>query len=372
MRIAFLACFICFFSIDLSGQTPQRAKRKISYRSLGKDSINLHLDKDYFLIEDTCSSIIRYGRFNFQKRFFYGPFRDLNKMDPMIIVSEGRYSDEGKLDGPFVLRYLNNIIQAKGSFINGVMDGAWELFYEDGKPWMTFQAVNNQVKVADAWDKSGRKIVEGGKGDFRAEMKAFYWEGKLLNGVPNGSWRLKKTVDRTNTVVASEVFKNGSFVKGSGPAGAYADESRIVLVTPDILPISNAALMRVSAVACDPANSRKSIVSAVYSQGSQAFSEAIKARVAPFLSVSDHRMYNKYDLVLEGTVNTSGAIEGLRLKSGFDDKITSGIIKELRRLPHLEPALVNGKPVSQGVTFTFKFSEGWYSFSYRFLPVTVI
>lgn len=368
MKILFLVCFLCLID-TVYGQTAPPNKRKVGFRIIGKDSINLHLDKDYFLIEDTCSSIIRYGHFNLQRHHFFGTFRDLNKLDPMTILSEGRYSDEGKLDGPMTLRYLNNNLQAKGRFINGVMDGDWEFFYEDGKPWMNFKAANNSIQIEQAWDKTGNKIVDAGNGEFKSDLKIYYWEGKLLNGVPNGTWKLKKTDDRTNTVISSETFKNGRFVKGSGAAGAYSDASRIALVTPDLLPVSNAARMQVSPTACDPSMSRKKILSAVYRDGSQSFNEVIKQYVTPFLQKSDLKIYNMYDMVFEGMVNTNGVIENIQLKSGHDDKVSSGLAKELRKLPHLEPALIDGKPARQPFTITFRFTEGWYSFSYRFLPV---
>ncbi|HXH99495.1 MAG TPA: hypothetical protein VNI52_04450 [Sphingobacteriaceae bacterium] len=347
------------------------SKRRVNYRSIGKDSINLHLDKDYFLIEDTCSSIVRYGHFNFEKRHFFGPFRDLNKQDPFIILAEGKYSQEGKLDGPVVLRYMNDNVQAKGRFLNGDMDGAWELFYEDGKPWMNFTATEKKIQVNDAWDLSGKKVVDGGNGEFKTDLKTLYWQGKLVNGFPDGTWRARRTNDRTNTVMSSEIFKGGSFVKGSGPLGAYSDASRIVLVNPELLPIYNASLMQVSPTACDPSMSRKNIMNATYRNGMTALSDEIIRLVNPFLGKSDIKFYNIYNLTIEGTINEKGVIESLRLKDGFDDKVTSGLIRELYKLPRLEPAIVNGQPTTQSIIFVFKFSAGTYNFSYKFLPIKV-
>ena len=371
MRIILLFLLSGTLYLNSYSQIPQQGQRRINYRSIGLDSINLHLDPKYFLIEDTCSSIVRYGHFNFKKRQFFGTFRDLNKQDPMIILSEGRYSDEGKLDGAFTLRYLNGTVQATGSFTNGVMDGAWELFFEDGKPWMSFKAKDNKIRVDNAWDSSGKKLVESGIGLFRSDVNDIYWSGKLLNGYPDGTWKAKKTDDRTNTVLSSEVFKNGSFVKGSGPLGAYSEGSRIELVSPELLPITNAALMRVSSTGCDPSLSRKKIINAIYYDGIPAFTEKITQLVGTFLSKSNFESYylNSTDLVIEGQINEKGNIAGLRSLGAIDDKITSGLIKELQRLPQLEPALLNGQAVKQGITFSFKFSLGSYSFSYQFLPV---
>ncbi|MBC7914744.1 MAG: hypothetical protein H7Y07_11560 [Pyrinomonadaceae bacterium] len=371
MRIILLFLLSGILCLNSYSQIPQQSQRRVNFRSIGLDSINLHLDQNYFLIEDTCSSIVRYAHFNFQTRQFFGSFRDLNKQDPMIILSEGRYSDEGELDGAFTLRYLNGTVQATGSFINGVMNGAWELFFEDGKPWMSFKAKDNKIQIDNAWDNSGKKLVESGIGIFRSDLNDIYWSGKLLNGYPDGTWKAKKTDDRTNTVLSSEIFKNGLFVKGSGPLGAYSDGSRIELVSPTILPVNNAALMQVSSASCDPSLSRKKIINAIYYDGIPAFTEKITEIIGTFLGKSNFESFylSGTDIVIEGHINEKGSIVALRSQGGLNDRITSGLIKELQRLPQLEPALVNGQAVKQGITFSFKFSLGTYSFSYQFLPV---
>jgi hypothetical protein len=55
----------------------------------------------------------------------------------------------------------------------------------------------------------------------------------------------------------------------------------------------------------------------------------------------------------------------------FDDTLVSGLTKQLYTLPFLEPATVDGKPVSQKITITFTFRNGLYSFTYKLLPIEV-
>src|SRR5688572_10504116 len=96
------------------GSSFGQAGRNIRFRIYPKDSVNLHMDHNYWLIEDTCSTVIRYGHFRKTDRKFFGPFRDLNKYDPSIVLAEGKYSDQGMLDGPFKSNYLTGEPQAEG------------------------------------------------------------------------------------------------------------------------------------------------------------------------------------------------------------------------------------------------------------------
>ncbi|HEY1024248.1 MAG TPA: hypothetical protein VGE26_03730 [Sphingobacteriaceae bacterium] len=365
---AILLTFLTIISTNLIFAQQPGVRRSVNFRSIGKDSINLHFDENYFLIEDTCSSIVRYGHFDFKKRQFFGEFRDLNKMDPLIILAEGRYVD-GKLNGPFSLKYLNGKPQAVGNFKDGSFDGRWELFYDDGKPRLNFTASGNTIMIEDAWDASGAAVVIKGEGKFRAELEGIYWEGKLVNGVPDGTWRCRRTTDRTNTILSSEVFKNGNFVKGSGPLGAYSDASRIVLVSPQIVPIGNASAMRISTTACDPSLSNKQYISAVYKHGWISFNEEVKRLVAPLFAKLDLKMYSGKALVIEGVVSEKGNITGLKPKGSFDSDISFGVSRELTRLPFLEPALINNVAVKQPITFTFSFTEGFYRFQYKLSPL---
>ena len=77
-----------------------------------------------------------------------------------------------------------------------------------------------------------------------------------------------------------------------------------------------------------------------------------------------------YDTDLEFITDVSekGNIGYFVATNSFDEKLSSGLARELSKLPLLEPATLNGKPVSQKMVITFKFMLGRYSFNYRFLP----
>src|ERR1035437_1088268 len=368
MKNTLFTIYFCAFVIQFS--TAQiLAKQNIHFRNLGNDSINLSLNEEYYLIEDSCAQIIRYGHLNIKQLIFFGPFKDLSKSNPDLVVSEGNYTATGLKDGDFISHYLNGNLQAKGNYKENKLNGKCELFYPDGKPKLIFDASGDDIKILGAWDDTGKKIIDNGNGNYSANLGSIIWSGKLNNGTPDGTWKAVQTNDRTNTVLISEKLKNGKFQKGNGPAGDYTDVSHIYLINEADLPFINAEKLRTSSVPCNGVK-RKQIVNAQYKYGFDAFSQKIKDLVNPYLSNVDVKPYDS-DVELTGEVSAKGEISKFSYISVFDEKIASELVRELTRLPFLEPALEDGKPVPQKIIFTFKFMPGLYSFSYRLVPLNI-
>lgn len=342
-------------------------RRTIRFNFIAKDSIREALNEDFDMIEDSCSVIIRHGKLNVRERKYFGKFTDVSKLDPNVILTEGNYTANGLKDGYFITHYLNGQLQAKGTFKNNEYDGKWELYYDNGKPKLFFEASGKDIKIIDAWDEKGAKYIDNGKGAYRVDMGQFYWKGKLLNGHPDGSWASLKTDDATNEEYVTEKYKNGAFQKGSGPMGAYNDASRLILVPNNMLPFTRAELMFISAVPCG-GTKRKHLVGAQYQNGLRDFTDHIAELSSQFLRTVNLEPYDS-ELVLEGQVNTDGGIANLTVHNAFSENIARGLISQLRRLPPLQPATADGKPVIQKFTITYTFSRGQYSFTYRFLPV---
>ncbi len=363
-----LAALIIYLAVLLP-LSAQQTTRNVRFRSIGKDSINLHFDPDYFLIEDTCSSIVRYGHFNFKERYFFGNFRDLNKLDPQIILAEGKYTSNGNLDGAFAMRYLNGSPRAEGAFEDGVLRGQWKFFYDDGSPKLDLSADGGIIKILNARDDQGKATVTDGNGVFRVALDEVFWEGKLLNGLPDGTWKSRKVNDRSGTILSSEIFKNNKFIRGSGPVGVYTDNSRLSLLSSDLFPIQNAAGMLISPTACDPALSRHKVVYAVYRDGWYSLNEDLSSAVRSFFQKIDLKIYEKTFMEINAEISDRGLLTNIKASNMFDEKISSALIKGLMQLPSFEPALIDGKPIKSNIRFTFKFENGLYSFQYRLLPI---
>ncbi|MEJ7779902.1 MAG: hypothetical protein WKF68_09930 [Daejeonella sp.] len=245
------AALTCLFTI-LTVAAFSQPQRNVRFRTFSRDSINLHMDENYALIEDSCSSIVRYGHFRINDRKFFGPFKDINKFDPGLVLAEGQYTDDGKLDGKLKMNYLNGEPLAEGSFDKGKMTGEWVIYYPGNKKRLEFKNAAEGTYILNAWNPEGKQTVIDGAGFYRSDLDMIFWEGKLVNGKPDGVWKSKKTDDRSGTVIINETYKNNVFRKGSSIAGNYSDASRIVLAGENLLPINNATAMRISSSACDP------------------------------------------------------------------------------------------------------------------------
>lgn len=134
----------------------QSGTRHISFRTVDQDSVSLPLNEGYFLIEDSCAQIIRNCRFNFTTKRFHGKFSDVSKANPALIVSTGTYSDDGLKNGLFTSWYLNGKLQARGDFKDDKYAGKWEMYYNDGKPELTFEVTDGNIVINDAWDLQGK------------------------------------------------------------------------------------------------------------------------------------------------------------------------------------------------------------------------
>ncbi len=86
MRRLLLFCFLCCFSIAVMAQDVQR---HINFNPIDNDSLNMSLNSEYQLIEDSCATITRHARLNFRTRKFHGRFTDVRKDNPAVTLTEG-------------------------------------------------------------------------------------------------------------------------------------------------------------------------------------------------------------------------------------------------------------------------------------------
>ena len=355
--------FMARASLAQQHATYHRGERAIHLKTIGRDSIAISLNDQYYLIEDSCAQIIRYAHINLKNRIFNGRVKDVSKVDSTLVVSEGNYNTYGLKDGEFILHYLNGNLRAKGRFKNNKYEGHWELYYDSGKPQLTFDAVDNDIKIIDAWGAGGTKIVDNGKGEYKDQIGEYYWVGKIVNGKPDGTW---KYIDERKIAVtlASEYFKKGQFHDGTSPIGDYKDSSRLVLIDPDLLPLIHAEKFIISPISCDGTGRRK-IIHAQYRDGASAFNDEIKTAIAPALR-SIRGQLPDGSLGIEGLVNTKGLLEDLKPTSFNYDPLGGEIARRLFMLPALEPATADGVPVKEKFSILFTFENGLYSFHYYF------
>lgn len=357
------AVLLCGFT-QVSAQANHR--RNVHFNFIGKDSIKLAYNEDFDLIEDSCSQATRFAHYNMQMHKFIGPVKDVSRLDPKIILTEGTYGANGTKEGPFITRYINGQVQAKGNFANNNFDGHWDLYYDDGKPKLSFDAKDNgkDITITDAWDAAGKKLVDNGKGKYNTTTSGLTWEGHLLAGKPEGSWDVYRTDDITKNPMATEKYKGGIFQRGRSPIGEYTDAPHMVLISPAMLPFVRAEALKISARSCDDGPA-KHIVYVQYKEGMDNYSQALINIVSSVFRRIDLKHFsNGFDI--EGEVNDLGFLINLSSVNSFNQEVSDALIYGLKQAPALEAASINGHKVNEKVKFNFKFSEGLYTFNYRF------
>jgi antitoxin component YwqK of YwqJK toxin-antitoxin module len=368
MRKLLLFCLLCSFSIAVMGQDVQR---RINFNPIDNDSLNMSLNADYNLIEDSCATIIRHVRFSFGTRKFHGRFTDIRKDNSAIILTEGNYNVDGLKDGIFILRYDNGNIRAKGAFKNDAFIGKWELFYESGKPELTFEANEGVYDITDAWDANGGKTVDKGSGNYVVDLQVFSWKGKLSGGRPDGTWKMYKNSDPDKETVSTEHFKKGEFVNGENAMGEYANSSRIKLVEPAMFPFVNTESMKIG-TPCNMQPGGRTVTNAHYKSGMDAFNSILNNEFATFFyNNSKNKLSDVQDhFEITGDISTEGRIVNLTRKGGSSiGWVVQNIIKIIQRQPQLIPATIDGKPVKEQFKITLDYTNGEYSYTFKFLPL---
>jgi hypothetical protein len=345
----------------------QNLNRHVEPHFIGQDSVNLSLNEDYDLIEDSCADIIRHGHYDHKEHRFTGSFKDVSTWDTSVVVSEGTYSPDGLKNGLFIARYSNGNLRSKGFYKNNLLNGRWETYYDDNKPALVFEAVNDTIRIIDSWDATGKKAVDNSKGIYQVRLGAISWKGKLDGGKPDGTWRAFKTDDATHATLVEEYFKKGKFETGNSPSGKYTDASRILLINPEGFTYTNIEKMQVSRIPCN-GTKRVHIVRAQYAFGKTNFTEAIKMAIRPVMRKYDVKNYFQ-PLVINGYIDETGNLMGLHEDNVYYQDLARDIIYKLHGLPLLQPATADGKPVKQGFRITFTFERGVYHYNYRFLPI---
>jgi antitoxin component YwqK of YwqJK toxin-antitoxin module len=365
MRTIKICCVLCLAMVLAIASYAQNIK--ITQKMYDVDSIVVQFDKNYFLIEDACAKIVRHARFDVKNRIFFGRFKDVSRSDSSVTVAEGSYTDEGYLNGPFTLRYVNGAIQAQGSFKNGVMDGQWKVFYPDGKPYVNFKGNGSSVLIQDVWSDAGKKLVSGGKGKYTIADESITWEGDLLNGQPTGIWRSKASFNQSGQIISTETFKGNDFFEGKGPLGSCFEKSLIPLISQYLIPLVNAGDLLVSNSPCDPATMNETFVLAKSRNGKDSLNRELFKVINYSISQSAFAGLNNRKVFMLAKVNAKGNITNVETQSGSDITASTYMMSRIYMLRDIEPARINGKPVDSWLRISVQFKGGMVGVSHSFM-----
>jgi antitoxin component YwqK of YwqJK toxin-antitoxin module len=129
----------------------------------------------------------------------------------ILIYSEGEisewiyYMDESgnkqieNKNGTYTAKYEDGKVSLQGKIVNGKMDGIWKTYHPDGKPDSELTYENGQSKLANHWDKEGKQLIQNGTGDYISltESGSKFEEGKYINGLKHGNWKVYFDEDET-------------------------------------------------------------------------------------------------------------------------------------------------------------------------------
>jgi len=226
-----------------------------SIKRMKDGKLRFYFRADYKLTSPLCASLYREASFDSVRMVFNGPFSDY-RSDGLLVV-ESTYKN-GKLDGHFMVRYMNGNTWQKGTYKEDMMTGTWEYFYPDGSPMYTFEVKGNVVLLQNVWDQEGRMIVKDGKG--RAKISHYsvrsdinenetIWRGQIKNGLAQGPWRL---YIRNEFSGIEEVYSRGKYVKGYENGKLYNTTKRFLIGQEQAL--LNAEELQVSNCDFNPTN----------------------------------------------------------------------------------------------------------------------
>lgn len=123
----------------------------------------------------------------------------------------------GLKDGTFTSYYKNGKISFEGQYGQNIRSGIWKHYYENGELRKILDYTGGFPILLEAYNKSGKKTVENGKGRFDDEVVHTFLagsgkvEGDVVDGVFDGEWKIYIG----KTLFAKEKFANMQFVKGT-------------------------------------------------------------------------------------------------------------------------------------------------------------
>jgi antitoxin component YwqK of YwqJK toxin-antitoxin module len=259
-------------SSDIAAQIPIIT---INARLVDKDSVIIPFDQNYWIVQDSCTQIIRHGHYNFKNKTFVGKFTDVKKDDTTQIVAQGSYTKYRLKDGVFLVNYMdgklkysgeftagkytgswkwyypNGVLKAAGSFKDDKYIGTWSFYYDNGNPQLSFDVENGKCLIENSWNPDGSKSVNNGNGYYSAniENSSYGWYGKITSRLPDSIWEYRDY--SRNVVIANETYNTGKFFIGTamfnGVTNSYSDESHISLFPskPSFFELDRACLLNV-------------------------------------------------------------------------------------------------------------------------------
>ena len=121
-----------------------------------------------------------------------------------------------KKDGVSTYYFDNGKVKSKYNYKNGILNGFYEKFYENGKLKESgFYLENNIKKIQDYWSETGIQKVKKGNGtysfEYSQEEKDIIFSGKVIDGLFQGKWSTQKN----KYPYWEETYEKGELIDGT-------------------------------------------------------------------------------------------------------------------------------------------------------------
>ncbi len=184
------------------------------------DTIYFH--DDWTLCGASDYSFYRVAKVNRLKRYFIGSFVDYHRNGGLLV--KGVYDENGVKDGLFERFYENGNIYSSGNYIDNIQVGEWKFYNEDGSLSETIEFTEEDYYVLHSIDPNGKPGVVSKSGTWRKIISEggkvkYKLTGKFKDGKKVGIWKVTTTGGK---ILHIEKYKDNVFYSAE-MRGAFGD-----------------------------------------------------------------------------------------------------------------------------------------------------
>lgn len=209
------------------------------YDFITGDSVQMYFNAVYIYTPPQCGAYTRFATLQRTGHLghFNGPFIDRNGRNQ--IIGKGRYIN-GVKDGDFELYYNNGRPQLKAKYTAGRPVGLWNYFHKNGKLERTLMFTESDTLLITLADSTGRVVVRDGNGNFEGQVAGLQGssgtliaKGNIKNGKQDGLW----TSSYNERPYCNESFASGKLINGTYVNLKFPDykKSLLTLILPNYL-----------------------------------------------------------------------------------------------------------------------------------------
>lgn len=195
-----------------------------------KDSLRVYFNCTGVIVDKKCASFYRTGKMDTAMVSFTGAFYDFDIKGNLYLKAT---MNNNRIEGYAAYYFKNGKISEEGNFKNNSRVGKWTYYYPNGEIEKVYAYDSHEPIVLAAYKKNGKATVINGNGEIHTEFRnykecsSFETWGNLVNGKKHGEWTFSNI--NAPTPIATEVYQDGVFIKGTSRDYVYTEKPSIKL-----------------------------------------------------------------------------------------------------------------------------------------------